>query len=139
AELGFLAGVGSMKVLLARGVTYERDPRFLEGGLFEMGAKGSSFPSGHAAEAVLIYGAAVYLIAHYTGASARLVRNLRRGDVATAVYWLMVSFLIRWHWVSALVGGLVAGAVFLRPIVDGAIRSRRRAAEAGEEPLPVRS
>lgn len=139
AELGFLAGVGSMKVLLARGVTYERDPRFFEAGLFEMGAKGISFPSGHAAEAVLIYGAAVYLIAHYTGASDRLVRILKWVVVAVSVNSVMVSFLIGWHWVSDLVGGLLAGGLFLRLIVDWDIRSRRRTAEAGAEPHPARS
>ena len=139
AELGFLAGVGSMKVLLARGVTYERDPRFLEGGLFEMGAKGISFPSGHAAEAVLIYGAAVYLIAHYTGASDRLVRILKWVVVAVSVNSVMVSFLIGWHWVSDLVGGLLAGGLFLRLIVDWDIRSRCRAVETRSEPHPARS
>lgn len=133
AELGFLAGVGSMKVLLARGVTYERDPRFLEAGLFEMGAKGISFPSGHASEAVLIYGAAVYLIAHYTGASDRLVRILTWVVVAISVNSVTVSFLIGWHWLSDLVGGLLAGGLFLRLIVDWDQRARRR---AGELSLP---
>ena len=139
AELGFLAGVGSMKVLLARGVTYERDPRFLEAGLFEMGAKGISFPSGHAAEAVLIYGAAVYLIAHYTGASDRLVRALKWVVVAISVNSVMVSFLIGWHWVSDLAGGLLAGGLFLRLIVDWDIRSRCRVVETRSEPHPARS
>ncbi|MDN5599616.1 MAG: phosphatase PAP2 family protein [Brachybacterium sp.] len=130
AELGFLAGVGSIKVLLARGVTYERDPRFFEAGLFEMGAKGISFPSGHAAEAVLIYGAAVYLIAHYTGASDRLVRILTWAVVAISLNSVAVSFLIGWHWVSDLVGGLLAGGLFLRLIVDWDLRARQRAEES---------
>lgn len=139
AELGFLAGVGSMKVMLARGVTYERDPRFLEAGLFEMGAKGISFPSGHASEAVLIYGAAVYLIAHYTGASDRLVRILKWAVAAIAINSVTVSFLIGWHWLSDLVGGLLAGGLFLRLIVDWDLRARRRAAESAAEPSAAAS
>lgn len=135
AELGFLLGVGTMKVLLARGVTYERDPRFFEAGLFEMGTKGISFPSGHASEAVLIYGAAVYLIAHYTGASDRLVRILTWVVVAISINSVAVSFLIGWHWVSDLVGGLLAGGLFLRLIVDWDRRARRRA--AAEQPAPT--
>lgn len=139
AELGFLAGVGSIKVLLARGVTYERDPRFFEAGLFEMGAKGISFPSGHASEAVLIYGAAVYLIAHYTGASDRVVRILKWAVVAISLNSVAVSFLIGWHWVSDLVGGLLAGGLFLRLIVDWDLRALRRAAESASEPTSTTS
>lgn len=137
AELGFLAGVGSIKVLLARGVTYERDPRFFEAGLFEMGAKGISFPSGHAAEAVLIYGAAVYLIAHYTSASDRVVRILTWAVVAVSLNSVAVSFLIGWHWVSDLVGGLLAGGLFLRLVVDWDLRARRRAEESASKPTPT--
>ena len=137
AELSFLVGVGSMKVILARGVTYERDPRFLEAGLFEMGTKGISFPSGHASEAVLIYGTAVYLIAHYTGASDRLVRILRWVVAAIAVNSVTVSFLIGWHWLSDLVGGIFAGGLFLRLVVDWDKRSRRRGALQGAVPRPA--
>lgn len=130
AELGFLLGVGSLKVLTARGVTYERDPRFFEAGFLEMGSKGISFPSGHASEAVLIYGMAVYLIAHYTAASDRLVRILRWAVVAITINSVAASFLIGWHWATDLVGGVVAGGLVLRIIVEWDRYSRRRTAVA---------
>lgn len=128
AEAAFVFGVGAMKLLMARGVTYERDPGFLEAGLLEMGTKGISFPSGHAAESVLIYGAAVYLIAHYSGASQRTVKTLRWAVVAISINSVAVSFLLGWHWMTDLLGGLLAGALFLRLLVDWDQRARRRAA-----------
>ncbi|MDN5819865.1 MAG: phosphatase PAP2 family protein [Brachybacterium sp.] len=137
AELGFLVGIGLMKVLFARGAAYEHDPRFLEAGLFEMGDKGISFPSGHASEAVLMYGAAVYLIAHYTGASHRLVQILQWAVVVIALNSVTVSFLLRWHWASDLVGGLLAGGLVLRLLMDWDVRARARAAERGAEPISV--
>lgn len=114
SELAFLVGIGGLKVLLARGVTYERNPALLEGGLWEMGTKGISFPSGHAAESVLIYGAAVYLISQYSGASRRLVRLLCWGVALISVNSVVISFVLGWHWASDLVGGLLAGGLFLR-------------------------
>lgn len=132
AEAAFVVGIGSMKVLMARGVTYERDPEFMEAGLLEMGTKGISFPSGHASEAVLIYGAAVYLIAQYSGASRRLVRGLQWAVVLICVNSVTVSFLLGWHWMTDLIGGLLAGGLFLRLIVDWDRRARRRRDEAAE-------
>ena len=54
AEVGFLGGVGTLKVLLGRGASSTGDTRFFEACLLEMGTWGISFPppSGHAAEAV---------------------------------------------------------------------------------------
>ena len=53
AEVGFLGGVGTLKVLLGRGASSTGDTRFFEACLLEMGTLGISFPpSGHAAEAV---------------------------------------------------------------------------------------
>ncbi len=79
AEVAFYLGVGGLKLLTARGVAYRHDPAFFSAGGFlaEGGSKGISFPSGHAAESILIYGMAAYLIARYTGgASRRAVRWL---------------------------------------------------------------
>lgn len=118
AEACFVVGIGVMKVFFARGVTYDRDPSFFEAGLLEMGTTGISFPSGHASESVLIYGTAVYLVSRYTGASGRLVRGLMWAVAAIVVISVSTSFLIGWHWMTDLVGGLVAGGLFLRLIVD---------------------
>lgn len=125
-EAAFLIGVGGLKVFLARGVTYDRDPRFFQAGFFEKGSEGISFPSGHAAEAVLIYGAAVYLIARYSSASPRLVRLLCWGVGAITVNSVVVSFMLGWHWASDLVGGVLAGGLFLRLLIDWDERARAR-------------
>ncbi|GAA1490464.1 phosphatase PAP2 family protein [Brachybacterium sacelli] len=131
-EAAFLIGVGGMKILLARGVTYDRDPRFFQAGYFEMGSEGISFPSGHAAEAVLIYGAAVYLIACYSSASPRVVRLLCWGVGVITVNSVTVSFMLGWHWASDLVGGVLAGGLFLRLLIDWDRRGRARLATADD-------
>ncbi len=126
-EAAFYLGVGSMKVLLARPSTTLHDPRFFQGGLLDVGNRGISFPSGHAAEAVLIYGAAVYLIAHYSNASRKLVHILTWVVVAISVNSVVVSFLLGWHWATDLIAGLIAGGLFLRILVECDRRLRRRA------------
>lgn len=117
AEAAFYLGVGSFKLLLARPATTLHDPRFFQGGLLDLGSRGISYPSGHAAEAVLIYGTVVYLIATYSSASARTVRLLWWGVAAISVNSIAVSFALGWHWATDLIGGLLAGGLFLRIIM----------------------
>lgn len=129
-EASFLLGIGTMKVLLGRGASSVGDPRFFEGGLLEMGSLGIAYPSGHASEAVLMYGMAVYLIAQYSSASPRLIRVLQWGVVAICVNTTAVSFLLGWHWTTDLVAGLLAGGLFLRLLIDMDARRREPAADA---------
>ncbi len=116
-EAAFYLGVGSLKILLARPATTLHDPRFFQGGLIEIGGRGISYPSGHAAEAVLIYGAVAYLIATYSSVSTRTVRLLWWGVAAVSVNSVIVSFALGWHWATDLIGGLLIGGVFLRLLI----------------------
>lgn len=125
-EAAFYVGVGGLKVLLARPATTLHDPRFIQGGLLDFGDRGISYPSGHAAEAVLIYGAVVYLIANYGDASRKLVHTLNWVVVAITANSVAVSFLLGWHWATDLIGGVIAGGLFLRILVIGDRRTRCR-------------
>lgn len=118
AELAFYVGVGGMKVILARPSPNRGEADFLEGGLIHLGWQGISYPSGHAAEAVLIYGMAVFLIARYSSASARTVRVLTIGVSAITTHAVLVSFYLGWHWVTDLLGGVLAGGLLLRLLVS---------------------
>lgn len=117
AEAAFYVGVGGFKVLLARPAPTERDAEFFAGGLLKDGWHGISYPSGHAAEAVLVYGTAVYLIARYTGASRTLVRLLAVGVGVIALNAVAVSYTLGWHWASDLFAGLLTGGLLLRLLV----------------------
>ncbi|MFE1084016.1 MULTISPECIES: phosphatase PAP2 family protein [Brevibacterium] len=122
-EAAFYLGIGSLKVLFARPSTTLHDPRFFEGGLIDIGGRGISYPSGHASEAVLIYGAVAYLIVTYADVSTRTARLLWLGVAAVSVNSVVVSFALGWHWATDLIGGLLIGGVFLRLLI---IADRRR-------------
>lgn len=118
AEVAFYGGVGLFKVLLARPAPTTDDSDLFDGGLRTLGWSGISYPSGHAAEAVLIYGTAVYLIGRWTTASARTMRRLRFGVGVIALNAVAVSYYLGWHWVTDLVGGLLVGGLLLRLLVE---------------------
>lgn len=126
AELAFLVGVGGLKLLIARPSPTLDDADLLAGGIQEFGEKGISFPSGHAAEAVLLYGAAAYLIARYSRATPRTLRVVRIGVVLISLNSVVTSLLLGWHWASDLLGGVLAGALCLRLVILGDQRWGRR-------------
>jgi membrane-associated phospholipid phosphatase len=116
-ELAFLIGIGGLKLLIARPSPPLDDPDLLDGGIFAYGEKGISFPSGHTSEAVLMYGAAVYLIAQYSRVSRTLVVLAATGVALISMTSTIVAVWLGWHWLSDLLGGLAAGALFLRIVI----------------------
>lgn len=56
-----------------------------------------------------VLAAVALVIAQYSGASQRAVRWLTAAVALIAVNSVVVSFLLGWHWVSDLVGGVLAG------------------------------
>lgn len=118
AELAFYLGIGGLKVVLARSSPAVGDGHFFSGGFLEHGMYGMAYPSGHASEAVLIYGAAAYLLRTYAHPDSRM---------RTRTFWVVllitagavaVSFYLGFHWPTDLVGGLLAGGLLLRLLVE---------------------
>jgi len=117
AEGGFYL-TGVVKMAFARPAPDLHDPQFFSGGLWSDGRLGVSFPSGHAVEAVLIYGSLVHIIAVYAGVTPRAMRWVRVVWALVIVNCVVTSFLLGYHWITDLVGGLVFGALLLRLIID---------------------
>lgn len=131
AEGAFYAIVGLMKIAFARPAPVRGGGVFFHGGLWRQGWEGISFPSGHTAESVLIYGAIVYLLATYSGVSRCTARVLTGLVVVVALNAAFVSFFLGWHWTTDLVAGWIAGAIALRVIVLGDRWLSRRLAGMG--------
>lgn len=125
-EAGFYGVVGLMKLFFARPAPILGDPAFFHGGLLHEGWNGISFPSGHTAESVLVYGAVVYLLASCSRVSRRAVRTLAVVVAVIALDAAFASFMLGWHWATDLVGGWLAGGLVLRAIVVGDQRLGRR-------------
>ena len=120
AEIGFYAGIGGLKVLLGRSAPiHGNGGGFWDGGPIAHGWYGIAYPSGHAAEAVLIYGAAAYLILVYAGPDNRLRRRLTWLVGLIAANAIVVAFYLGFHWPTDLIAGLLAGGLVLRLIVNG--------------------
>lgn len=96
-----------LKLVLGRGAPQAADPSFFVGGI--------SYPSGHSANIVLVYGLIAYLVsAYYAWVSLRLQVWLWGGVAFLSVTMVVVSVTLNWHWFGDLVAGLLVGGVILQ-------------------------
>ena len=94
-----------LKLGFGRGWPGSADPSFFSGGM--------AYPSGHAANIVLVYGLGVYLLSRYGGLGRR-GRVIGWGAVALlAVTMVATSMTLNWHWFADLVAGLLVGGIVL--------------------------
>lgn len=101
AYAGAIATVAATKRLLHRPEPYDR-----------IGDLGRSFPSGHSATAVVVWGGLALLITFW---SRRSTRSRTAGAGALVVVAVVaVTMLVRSaHWISDIVAGLAVGAAWL--------------------------
>ncbi len=119
AEVAFYVGIGGMKVLLGRTAPAAGEGTFwMDGGALEHGWYGIAYPSGHAAEAILFYGAAAYLVRTYASPDMRIRRRLNFLVALITANALVVAYYLGYHWPTDLLGGVLAGGLMLRIIVD---------------------
>jgi len=103
-------------------------------GSFFFHSDGESFPSGHVANAVLMWGVARWQVVEY-GLPARLQRGCWLlavvGPVVTAVAMVSLDF----HWVTDAIAGAAVGIVLLGVVhaLDAAVLSRWVGARAGRQ------
>lgn len=118
AEVAFYVGVGGMKILLGRTSPAAGAGHFWEGGVFAHGWYGIAYPSGHAAEAILFYGAAAYLLRTYAGPDMRIRKRLNFLVALITAQSIVVAFYLGFHWPTDLLGGMLAGGLMLRIIIN---------------------
>lgn len=116
AELGVVCLGGAMKLFFARSSPKFLDPAFFSGGLLVHGWGGISYPSGHAMEAVAVYGTLTMLVARHGPASRWVVGCLIGLTVFVAAITVVQSFYMGWHWMTDLVGGSLTGLLILRVV-----------------------
>jgi membrane-associated phospholipid phosphatase len=103
-------------------------------GVFLFHADGASFPSGHVANAVLMWGIARWMAVEY-GLPARVQRTFWLlsvvGPVATGLAMVSLDF----HWVTDAVVGACVGVVLLGVVhaLDAMVLSRWVRARAGRQ------
>ncbi|MGH3445085.1 MAG: phosphatase PAP2 family protein, partial [Nocardioidaceae bacterium] len=107
--------VGALKLGLGRAEPRTGDPHFFSGGI--------AYPSGHTANIVLVYGLAVYLLAHYNHMRRRTQAIAWSIVGALSVLMVVVSMQENWHWFADLIAGLLVGGVMLQltVVADAAV------------------
>ncbi len=80
-------------------------------------AGGMSYPSGHASNAVFIWGVIAYLIYRYAHVDRYRGRLASAGVVVMATTVCTVSLIRNTHWFSDLLGGLMLGSALLVLII----------------------
>jgi membrane-associated phospholipid phosphatase len=101
--------VGAFKYGLGR--TKPRD------GFDVLHAGGMSYPSGHASNAILIWGVVAYLIYRYAHVNRYKGRLASAGVGTLALTVCVVSLIRNTHWFSDLFGGLLLGGALLVLII----------------------
>jgi membrane-associated phospholipid phosphatase len=101
--------VGGFKYLLGR-----TKPRI---GLDVLHAGGMSYPSGHASNAIFIWGVIAYLIYRYAHVDRYKGRLASSGVASLALTVCAVSLVRNTHWFSDLFGGLLLGGALLVLII----------------------
>ena len=101
--------VGGFKYLLGR-----TKPRI---GLDVLHAGGMSYPSGHASNAIFIWGVIAYLIYRYAHVDRYKGRLASAGVASLALTVCTVSLVRNTHWFSDLFGGLLLGGALLVLII----------------------
>ena len=80
-------------------------------------AGGMSYPSGHASNAIFIWGVVAYLIYRYAHVDRYRGRLASAGVATLSVTVCIVSLLRNTHWFSDLFGGLLLGGALLVMII----------------------
>jgi membrane-associated phospholipid phosphatase len=101
--------VGAFKYALGR-----TKPRV---GLDVLHAGGMSYPSGHASNAIFIWGVIAYLIYRYAHVNRYRGRLASAAVASLALTVCVVSLLRNTHWFSDLFGGLLLGGALLVLII----------------------
>jgi membrane-associated phospholipid phosphatase len=112
--------VGVLKLLTARGNARVGDPGFFENGIL--------FPSGHAANAVMIYGLATYLARSFHGKDTRTARFLLGLTWFVSASMVVVGLYFQWHWFTDLIAGFLVAGALLRMTIYVHRETRRRIA-----------
>jgi membrane-associated phospholipid phosphatase len=101
-------------------------------GSFFFHADGASFPSGHVANAVLMWGVARWLAVEY-GLPARVQQTFRGLHVAGPVLTAVAMVSLDFHWVTDAVVGAAVGVLLLGVVhtLDAVVLSRWVRARAG--------